>query len=112
MTQDIAALIEDLVDANHILAQRGVVDAFGHISVRHPTDSGRFLLARNMAPEQVTAADIMEYDLDGTALNGDDRRSYLERFIHGEIFRARPDVMSVVHSHSPSVVPFTVVKTC
>lgn len=105
------ATLQDLAHANHILAHQGIVDAFGHVSMRHPQYPDRFLLARNMAPALVQADDILEYDLDGNPLNGDTRRVYLERFIHGEIYRARPDVMSVVHSHSPSVVPFSVVKT-
>ncbi len=103
-------VLQDLVDANHILFDQGVVDAFGHISVRHPRRPDRFLLARNMAPGIVQADDIMEFELDGTPV-GDERRPYLERFIHGEILRARPDVMSVVHSHSPSVVPFSIVPS-
>jgi HCOMODA/2-hydroxy-3-carboxy-muconic semialdehyde decarboxylase len=88
-----------------------VVDAFGHVSVRHSLHPDRFLLARNMAPALVTEDDIVEFDLDGTPLNGEERRIYLERFIHGEIFRARPDVMAVVHSHSACVVPFSIVKS-
>ena len=104
------ALIADLVAANHILFDQGVVDAFGHISVRHDKRPDRFLLARNMAPGAVTAADIVEFDLDGNPVNADGRRVYLERFIHGEILRRRPDVMSVVHSHSHSIVPLSVVK--
>jgi ribulose-5-phosphate 4-epimerase/fuculose-1-phosphate aldolase len=105
---DTAALIEDLVVANHILFDQGVVDAFGHISVRHRPD--RFLLARNMAPGQVTAVDIVEFTLDGEPVNADGRKVYLERFIHGEIFRLRPEIMSVVHSHSPAIVPLSVVS--
>src|SRR5690606_8475537 len=99
------------VDANHILFHENVLDAFGHVSVRHDKDPNRFLLARNLAPALVEKEDIMEFDLDGNPLHGDERRPYLERFIHGEIYRARPDVMAVVHSHSPSVIPFTVVKS-
>ncbi len=104
-------LLADLVDANHILFHENVLDAFGHVSVRHDKDPNRFLLARNLAPALVEKEDIMEFDLDGNPLHGDERRPYLERFIHGEIYRARPDVMAVVHSHSPSVIPFTVVKS-
>jgi HCOMODA/2-hydroxy-3-carboxy-muconic semialdehyde decarboxylase len=104
------ALIADLVVANHILFDQGVVDAFGHISVRHDKRPDRFLLARNMAPGNVTATDIVEFDLDGQAVNANGRKVYLERFIHGEIFRRRPDVMAVVHSHSHSIVPLSVVK--
>ncbi len=103
------ALIADLVTANRILFAQGVVDGFGHISARHDQRPDHFLLARNMAPGLVTADDIIEFDLEGTALTAAGRRVYLERFIHGEIYRARPDVMSVVHSHSPAVLPFSVV---
>jgi ribulose-5-phosphate 4-epimerase/fuculose-1-phosphate aldolase len=102
--------ILDLVTANHILYDQGVVDAFGHVSVRHEKYPDRFLMARNMAPGLVTADDIIEYDLEGTPLNAAGRKVYLERFIHGQIYKARPDVMAVVHSHSPTVVPFSVVK--
>jgi len=101
-------LVDDLVVANHILYAEGVVDGFGHISARHPGRPDRFLLARSMAPALVTAADIMEFDLDGNAAGGDARRPYLERFIHGAIYKARVDVHAVVHSHSPSVIPFGV----
>ncbi len=104
------ALVEDLVAANHILFDQGVVDAFGHVSVRHDKRPDRFLLARNMAPGSVTAEDIIEYDLDGNPVNARGRKIYLERFIHGELFRRRPDVMAVVHSHSHSIVPLSVVK--
>jgi ribulose-5-phosphate 4-epimerase/fuculose-1-phosphate aldolase len=103
-------LIEELVIANQILFDQGVVDAFGHISVRHDKRPDRFLLARNMAPSRVTAEDIVEFTLGGEAVNANGRRVYLERFIHGEIFRKRPDVMAVIHSHSHSVVPLSVVK--
>ncbi len=105
-----AELIDDLVTANRILFDQGIVDAFGHVSVRHDKDPERFLLARNMAPGTVTHDDIVEFDLDGTPVNARGRSVYLERFIHGEIYRARPDVMAIVHSHSPTVVPFSVVK--
>ena len=101
-------VLSDLVDANHILYRQGVVDAFGHVSVRDPVHPGHFWLSRSMAPALVARCDIMRFDLDGSSAD-DDRRPYLERFIHGEIYRARPDVMAVVHSHSPSVVPFGVV---
>ncbi len=84
----------------------GVLDAMGHISVRHAVRPDRFLLARSMAPELVTAADILEYDLDGNAIDPRDRTSYLERFIHSEIYRVRPDVRAVVHCHTASLIPF------
>jgi ribulose-5-phosphate 4-epimerase/fuculose-1-phosphate aldolase len=101
------ALIDELVDANHILFHQGVVDGFGHVSARDPARSDQFLLARSMAPALVTRADILRFDQDGNALR-DKRTPYLERFIHAEIYRARPDVMAVVHSHSPCVIPFGV----
>lgn len=103
-------LIADLVAANHILFDQGVVDAFGHVSARHDKRPDRFLLARNMAPGSVEAADIVEFDLDGNPVNANGRKVYLERFIHGELFRARPDVMAVVHSHSHNIVPLSTVK--
>jgi len=99
-------LIEDLVAGNRILASDGVLDAMGHISVRSTARADRFLLARSMAPELVTAADILEYDLDGQAVDARDRTSYLERFIHSEIYRARQDVRAVVHCHTASLIPF------
>ncbi len=103
-----AQLIEDLVAANRILADQGVVDGYGHVSARHDRDPARFLMSRSIAPELVTAADIMEYDQDSEPVDARGRSSYLERFIHGEIYRARPDVQAIVHSHSPSVIPFGV----
>jgi ribulose-5-phosphate 4-epimerase/fuculose-1-phosphate aldolase len=106
-----AALVDDLVAANRILYDHGVVDAFGHVSARHDKDPSRFLLARNMAPGLVTADDIVEFDLDGRPTNAAGRPVYLERFIHSEIYRARPDIGAVVHSHAPAVVPFGVVPS-
>jgi ribulose-5-phosphate 4-epimerase/fuculose-1-phosphate aldolase len=100
------ALVDKLVLANRILYRLGVVDGFGHASVRHDKSPGHFLLARNMAPGLVRREDIVTFDLDGTSLDPQGRRVYLERFIHGEIYRVRPDVQAVVHSHSPSVIPF------
>ena len=102
------AILADLAAASRILARRGVVDAFGHVSMRHPDAPDRFLMSRALAPALVGPDDIQECDLDCTVI-GDGRASFLERFIHGEIYRARPDVMSVVHSHSPSVIPFGIV---
>ena len=103
-------LIEELAVANRILFRQGVLDAFGHVSARHDKRPDRFLLARNMAPGLVTTADILEFDLTGNAIDAKGRAVYLERFIHGEIYRARPDVMAVVHSHSPAVIPFGLVR--
>jgi ribulose-5-phosphate 4-epimerase/fuculose-1-phosphate aldolase len=104
------AQLEDLVAANRILAEHGVIDAYGHVSLRSPRDPARFFLARAIAPETVQAEDILEYDLDSQPIDGRGRDSVSERFIHSEIYRARPDVMSVVHNHSPSVVPFSVTR--
>jgi len=103
-------LLQELVDANHILFNEKVVDAFGHVSARHPARRDHFLLARNIAPASVAAEDIIEFDLEGVSVSGDERRTYLERFIHSEIYRARPDVMAIVHSHSSSVVSFSLVR--
>jgi HCOMODA/2-hydroxy-3-carboxy-muconic semialdehyde decarboxylase len=104
-------LVDDLVAANRILADQGVLDGFGHVSARHDKRPDRFLLARSMAPALVTAADLMTFDLDGAPAGGDARPPYLERFIHSAIYRARPDIKAVVHSHSPAVLPFGVTKT-
>ena len=105
-SQALAETLEALVDANRILALEGVLDGYGHVSARHPDDPQRFLLSRSLAPELVTADDILAFDQDSNPI-GDGRRPYLERYIHGEIYRRRPDVRAVVHSHSPSVVPFS-----
>jgi ribulose-5-phosphate 4-epimerase/fuculose-1-phosphate aldolase len=101
-------LLDDLVAANRILVDQGVLDGYGHVSMRHPGDPNRFLMSRSLAPELVTVADIMEYDLDSTPVDPRGRTMFIERFIHGEIYRARTDVKAVVHSHSPSVIPFGV----
>ena len=101
-------LIDDVVSANHILYNEGVVDGFGHATARHDKRLDRFLIARSMAPGLVTAGDLMECDLEGTLHDSAGRRSYVERFIHSAIYKARPEVMAVVHSHSPSVVPYSV----
>jgi ribulose-5-phosphate 4-epimerase/fuculose-1-phosphate aldolase len=100
------ALLDDLVAANRILYDQGVVDGFGHVSVRHDKDPTRYLLSRSMAPALVTRDDIMEYDLDSNPADAQNRTSYLERFIHGELYKARADIIAIVHSHSPSVIPF------
>jgi ribulose-5-phosphate 4-epimerase/fuculose-1-phosphate aldolase len=100
------AVVDDLVAANHILARHGVLDGFGHVSARHPERPDRYLLSRSLAPALVARDDVMTFDLDSNAVGGDARRPYLERFIHGAIYRQRADVHAVVHSHSPSVIPF------
>jgi ribulose-5-phosphate 4-epimerase/fuculose-1-phosphate aldolase len=104
-----ADVLADLAAAARILAAQGVVDGFGHVSMRHPSAPDRYLMARSIAPARVTPEDIIEYDLDSHPCNADGRGSFLERFIHGEIYKARPDIHSVVHSHSPSVIPFGLV---
>jgi ribulose-5-phosphate 4-epimerase/fuculose-1-phosphate aldolase len=104
------ALLEDIVVGSRILADFGVVDGFGHVSARHPTNPNHFLMSRSLAPALVTADDIMEFDLDGNPVDARGRAVFLERFIHSEIYKARPDVMSVVHTHSPGVIPFSVSK--
>jgi ribulose-5-phosphate 4-epimerase/fuculose-1-phosphate aldolase len=104
------ALLEDLVAANRILAMQGVLDAYGHVSVRSPSDATRFYMSRSLAPQLVTAEDIQEYGADSEPL-GDARKPYLERFLHGEIYRSRADVMAIVHSHSDSVIPFGISRT-
>jgi ribulose-5-phosphate 4-epimerase/fuculose-1-phosphate aldolase len=101
-------LIEELVTANRILARENVVDSFGHISVRHPDNLQRYLLSRSRAPDCIENDDIMEFTLEGAAVDARSRAPYLERFIHGALYEARPDVMSVVHNHSESVIAFGV----
>jgi HCOMODA/2-hydroxy-3-carboxy-muconic semialdehyde decarboxylase len=100
------ALVAELVVANHILANEGVLDGYGHVSVRNPADPNRYFLARAGAPALVTEADIAEYDLDSNPITVASTAGYLERFIHGQIYKVRPDVMSVVHCHCPEVIPF------
>ena len=100
--------LDELVTANHIFADHGVLDAWGHVSVRDPRDPERYWLSRSLAPTLVTKADMMEFDLDSAPVDRRDRKMYIERFIHGEIYKARPDVMSVVHHHSPALVTFSV----
>jgi HCOMODA/2-hydroxy-3-carboxy-muconic semialdehyde decarboxylase len=107
-----ADLVDDLVAANRTLARLNVLDAFGHVSMRDPRDPHRYMISRSIAPESVTAADILVLDLDSQTVDSKDDGVllYRERFIHGEIYKARPDVNAVVHSHSPTVVPFTVTR--
>jgi HCOMODA/2-hydroxy-3-carboxy-muconic semialdehyde decarboxylase len=108
---DLDRLVRELVIANRILAHEDVVDAYGHVSVRHPDDPRRYLLARSLAPELVDRGDIIEFALDGTPIHEETRALYLERFIHGAIYEARPDVMAVVHTHAEAVLPFTITGT-
>jgi ribulose-5-phosphate 4-epimerase/fuculose-1-phosphate aldolase len=105
------ALIEDLVAGSRILAMHDVLDAYGHISARSDKRPDRFVMSRSRAPALVTAADLMELGPDSEPATGDKRKGFIERYIHGEIYRTRPDVMAVVHSHSPSVIPFGATRT-
>jgi ribulose-5-phosphate 4-epimerase/fuculose-1-phosphate aldolase len=104
--------VDDLVAAYRTLASLNVLDAFGHVSVRDPRNPNRYLMSRSIAPEAVTAEDILLLDLDSQTVDrkDEDKLLYRERFIHGEIYKVRPDVNAVVHSHSPTVVPFTVTR--
>lgn len=108
MSDPLAATIEELLQANRILLHNQVLDAFGHVSVRHPEKPDRYLLSSALAPVQVTAADIMEFDLDSNPVKSTDKTLYLERFIHGSIYRARPDINAICHHHAQSVMPFCV----
>lgn len=103
--------LSDLAAASRILARQGVVDGFGHVSMRHPENPDRYLLSRSLAPALITPADLVEYDLESASIRPDAPKGFIERFIHGEIFRARPDIGAVVHSHSPSVIPYGLVET-
>jgi ribulose-5-phosphate 4-epimerase/fuculose-1-phosphate aldolase len=102
--QDLEALRADLATANHILYDQGVVDGYGHVSARHPANSNHFLISRWLAPDMVTEADILEVDFDCKPVGGEKARLYSEVFIHGEIYRARPDVKAIVHTHAPAVI--------
>ena len=102
------AAFEELVTANRILAREGVVDSFGHVSIRHPRRADRFVLSRARAPECIEAEDLIEFALDGTPIDAGRRTPYAERFIHGAVYETRSDVQAVVHHHSPSVIPFSV----
>lgn len=105
------SLVNELVLANHILADQGVVDAYGHVSIRDPRNPNHYLLASHLAAGVVTAANILEYDLDSNPVRPDAPAGYTERFIHGEIYRARPDVMAIVHCHAPDLIPYGVTGT-
>src|SRR5438552_7963356 len=92
-----AQLVEDLVAASRILANQGVLDGYGHVTARSDKRPDRFIMSRSRAPALVTAADLMELDADSEPMPGDERKGFIERYIHGEIYRTRPDVMAVVH---------------
>lgn len=100
------AVLEDLAAASRILVDQGVFDAAGHVSMRHPGHAERFLMSRSLAPQMITADDIMEFDLDCNPIDARGRSAFIERYLHGEIYRARPDVMAIAHSHSPAVIAF------
>lgn len=102
---------QELVAANHILGNEGILDAFGHVSIRHPDNPGHFLLSRARAPELVSVDDLVEFDLSGEAVTGSDVALYLERYIHAAAYAARPEVGAVCHSHTPSILPFSVSTT-
>jgi HCOMODA/2-hydroxy-3-carboxy-muconic semialdehyde decarboxylase len=104
-------IIDNLVTASRILANEGVLDGLGHVSVRHPDNAQHYLMSRALAPALVTPSDIMEYDLDSKLVEGPGRELFLERFIHGETYKARADVMAVIHSHSPTTIPFSISRT-
>lgn len=106
-----SALVRDVVAANHILARFGILDAYGHVSVRDPRDAGRYLISRSLAPESVVERDVVGLDLDSAPSRTERRLLYAERFIHGELYRARPDVQAVVHHHSVTTVAFGVTGT-
>ena len=108
MVASLAAMREDVARANRILANEGVLDAFGHVSLRHPSDRRRYLLARSRAPELVEPGDVLEYDLESKPVRPTNERLYSERVIHGEIYKARPDVQAVVHHHAPAIMPFCI----
>jgi ribulose-5-phosphate 4-epimerase/fuculose-1-phosphate aldolase len=104
----LAQALEELVTANRILAREGVVDSFGHVSIRHPERPDRYILSRARAPECIEVEDLMEFNADGTSVEAAGRQPYAERYIHGAVYEARPEVQAVVHHHSPSVIPFSI----
>lgn len=106
--KSLPALLDELVTANRILAREGVVDSFGHVSVRHPQRPDRYLLSRARAPECIEVDDLIEFALDGATIDAGGRKPYAERYIHGAVYEARPEVQAVVHNHSPSVIPFSI----
>ena len=108
----LSMLLDELVTANRILAREGVVDSFGHVSMRHPDRPDRYILSRARAPQCIEVDDLMEFALDGTAIDPAGRKPYAERFIHGAVYEARTAVRAVVHHHSASVIPFSVTCAC
>jgi ribulose-5-phosphate 4-epimerase/fuculose-1-phosphate aldolase len=111
VSNSLTASFEELALANRIVANEGIIDAFGHVSMRHPDNPNRYLLSRSRAPELVTADDLVEYDLDSQPVRDTGVGQYAERVIHGEIYKARPDVMSVCHHHAPAFMPLVTTDT-
>jgi len=107
----LSQVLDELVTANRILAREGVVDSFGHVSIRHPDRADRYLLSRARAPDCIEVEDVMEFAFDGTAVGPAGRKPYAERFIHGAVYDGRPEITAVVHHHSPSVIPFSITGT-
>ena len=107
----LSPVLEELVTANRILASERVVDAFGHVTIRHPNRPDRYLMSRARAPECIDVEDVMEFTLDGVPVASDGRKAYAERHIHGAIYERYPAVTAVVHNHSPSVIPFGITAT-
>ena len=105
-----SAVAVDLVAANHILAHNGVLDSFGHVSIRDPRNPNQYLQIQAIAPRDAAISDLITFDLDSNAINAGGRPIYRERFIHGQVYKMRPDVKAVVHSHSPTVIPFSVTE--
>jgi ribulose-5-phosphate 4-epimerase/fuculose-1-phosphate aldolase len=104
----IASVINDLVIANRILAHENVLDAYGHVSMRHPDDPTKFLLSRARSPELVDHDDILEHTIDGQVSGGAGQRPYVERFIHSALYEVNPEIRAVVHSHALEVLPFSI----
>ena len=108
---DLESALADLVAANRILGHEGILDAFGHVTIRHPEDPTHFFMSRARAPELIERSDILEFTLDGTPIDPDGPAAYIERFIHGAIYEARPDVLAVCHNHTASILPFSIAVT-
>ena len=111
MATDRDVIIEELVSANRILGHEGILDAYGHVSVRDPDDHNRYLLSRARSPEVIEESDICSYDLEGQPLDSESSTPYIERFIHGAVYEARPDVLAVCHNHTLSILPFGISKS-
>src|SRR5205809_747999 len=111
MSELVDAARRDLILANRILAREGILDTHGHVSLRHPQDPRRFIMAWARSPELIEDADLLEFRLDGELLEPSDKPPYLERYIHAAIYEERPDAMAVCHNHMPSILPFSISRT-